>query len=76
MRKKLCKMLAAKVAALLTESPDMVVAPAMGGVVVGYEMGRQLNVETIFCERENGVFTLRRGFAIPRAPRCCWSRTW
>ncbi|MES2983642.1 MAG: orotate phosphoribosyltransferase [Pseudomonadota bacterium] len=43
---------------------DLVVAPAMGGVVVGYEMGRQLGIETIFCERENGEFTLRRGFAI------------
>jgi orotate phosphoribosyltransferase len=43
---------------------DLVVAPAMGGVVVGYELGRQLGVETIFCERENGVFTLRRGFTI------------
>ncbi len=43
---------------------DLVVAPAMGGVVVGYEMGRQLGVETIFCERENGEFALRRGFRI------------
>lgn len=43
---------------------DLVVAPAMGGVVVGYEMGRQLGVETVFCEREAGEFTLRRGFTI------------
>jgi orotate phosphoribosyltransferase len=43
---------------------DLVVAPAMGGVVVGYEMGRQLGVETIFCERENGQFALRRGFRL------------
>lgn len=43
---------------------DLVVAPAMGGVVIGYEMGRQLGVETIFCERENGEFALRRGFRI------------
>jgi orotate phosphoribosyltransferase len=48
---------------------DLVVAPAMGGVIVGYEMGRQLGVETIFCERENGQFTLRRGFAIPEGAR-------
>lgn len=48
---------------------DMVVAPAMGGVVVGYEMGRQLGVETIFCEREAGEFTLRRGFAIAPGAR-------
>ena len=48
---------------------DIVVAPAMGGVVVGYEMGRQLGVETIFCEREAGEFTLRRGFAITKGAR-------
>ena len=43
---------------------DMVVAPAMGGVIIGYEMGRQLDKDTIFCERENGQFTFRRGFEI------------
>jgi orotate phosphoribosyltransferase len=36
--------------------------PAMGGVVVGYEMGRQLGVPAMFLERENGKFTFRRGF--------------
>ncbi len=60
---KLCATLADKVRAT-GASIDMVVAPAMGGVIVGYEMGRQLGVETIFCERENGAFALRRGFAI------------
>lgn len=48
---------------------DLVVAPAMGGVIVGYEMGRQLGVETIFCEREAGEFTLRRGFRIEPGQR-------
>lgn len=48
---------------------DLVVAPAMGGVVVGYEMGRQLGVETIFCEREEGEFRLRRGFRIEPGQR-------
>lgn len=48
---------------------DLVVAPAMGGVVVGYEMGRQLGVETIFCERENGQFALRRGFRLEAGAR-------
>jgi orotate phosphoribosyltransferase len=62
---KLCAALAQKVrSAEPFNKIDLVVAPAMGGVVVGYEMGRQLGVETIFCERENGAFTLRRGFAI------------
>lgn len=62
---KLCADLAAKLKAKLGgQKIDQVVAPAMGGVIVGYEMGRQLGVETIFCEREAGEFTLRRGFAI------------
>jgi len=45
---------------------DIVLSPALGGVVVGYEIGRQLTVQTIFAERENGRLTLRRGFVIPR----------
>ena len=61
---KLCAALALKVRKQLQDKIDLVVAPAMGGVVVGYEMGRQLGVETIFCERENGEFALRRGFRI------------
>lgn len=60
---RLCKALAEKVRTRVPQI-DLVVAPAMGGVVVGYEMGRQLGVETIFCEREEGEFRLRRGFRI------------
>ena len=41
-----------------------VVSPAMGGVIVGHEMGRALGVEAIFLERPEGVFELRRGFAV------------
>lgn len=48
---------------------DLVVAPAMGGVIVGYEMGRQLGVASMFCERENGTFTFRRGFGIEQNSR-------
>ena len=44
---------------------DIVVSPAIGGIVVGYEIGRQLNVETIFAERVDGKLELRRGFKIP-----------
>lgn len=66
---KLCKALAEKLRATITQNIDLVVAPAMGGVVVGYEMGRQLGVETIFCEREAGEFTLRRGFRIEPGQR-------
>jgi len=44
---------------------DIILSPAIGGIVVGYEVGRQLNVKTIFAERLNGKLTLRRGFVIP-----------
>lgn len=43
---------------------DCIVAPAMGGVVVGYEMGRQMKLPTMFCERVEGKFELRRGFGL------------
>jgi len=43
---------------------DLILSPAMGGVVIGYEIGRILNLETIFAERINGNFQLRRGFEI------------
>jgi len=45
---------------------DIILSPALGGVVVGYEIGRQLNVETIFAERVDGVLSLRRGFDIKK----------
>ena len=43
---------------------DIILSPALGGVVVGYEIGRQLKIETIFAERINGALTLRRDFKI------------
>lgn len=49
---------------------DLVFSPAMGGVVVGYEMGRQLGVNAVFFERVEGNFALRRGFEIPGKARC------
>jgi len=63
---KLCKSLADKIMTILDVKIDMVVSPAMGGVVVGYEMGRQLGVKAIFTERVDGELTLRRGFEIPK----------
>ena len=45
---------------------DLILAPAMGGIIIGYEIGRLLGKETIFCERVNGKFTLRRGFFIKK----------
>jgi len=41
---------------------DIILSPAIGGIVVGYEIGRQLNIETIFSERVSGNLILRRGF--------------
>ena len=61
---KLCKALAEKVKANLEETPDIIVAPAMGGIIPGYETARHLGLESIFTERENGEFVLRRGFAL------------
>lgn len=43
---------------------DLIVGPAMGGIIVAYELGRQLNKEAIFTEREDGMMKLRRGFEI------------
>lgn len=48
---------------------DAVVSPAMGGVIVGHEMGRALGVDAMFLERPDGVFELRRGFRLNRGAR-------
>ena len=45
---------------------DIILSPAMGGIIIGYEIGRLLNKETIFCERVEGKFKLRRGFSIKK----------
>ena len=44
---------------------DVILSPAVGGIIVGYEVGRQLQIETIFAERLDGRLILRRGFKIP-----------
>ncbi len=61
---KLCKALAEKVKATLDTMPDIIVAPAMGGVIPGYETARHMGLESIFVEREDGEFRLRRGFTL------------
>ena len=66
---RLCASLAALVRAGNYGAFDLVASPAMGGVVVGYEMGRQLGVPAIFFERVEGKLTLRRGFSIPPGAR-------
>ncbi len=46
--------------------PDVIVSPAMGGLIIGHEVARAFGVEFIFTERENNVMTLRRGFTLAR----------
>ena len=60
-----CKSLAEKISKELNEI-DLILSPAMGGVVIGYEMGRLLKKETIFSERVDGQFKLRRDFQIAK----------
>ena len=60
---KICKSLAEKIKKKF-KNIDIILSPALGGVVIGYEIGRQLGIETIFAERYNGVMCLRRGFEI------------
>jgi orotate phosphoribosyltransferase len=62
---KICKSLANKIKKKYKKI-DLILAPAMGGVIIGYEIGKLLKIETIFCERVNGKFTLRRGFNIKK----------
>jgi orotate phosphoribosyltransferase len=64
----ICKSLANKIKKNFKKI-DLILAPAMGGVVIGYEIGRLLKIETIFCERVNGKFKLRRGFSIKKNSR-------
>ena len=65
---RLCKALAQKVEATFGKI-DIVVSPAVGGIVPGYETARHLKAKSIFVERENGKFALRRGFDIPQGAR-------
>lgn len=58
---KLCAELAAK---LRDAGASVVAAPALGGVIVSYEVGRALGVRSLFTERQDGVMTLRRGFSL------------
>ena len=62
---KICKSLANKIKKKYKKI-DLILAPAMGGVIIGYEIGKLLKKETIFCERVKGIFKLRRGFNIKK----------
>ena len=65
---KICKSLANKIKKNFKKI-DLILAPAIGGIVIGYEIGRILKKETIFCERVKGRFNLRRGFKIKKGMR-------
>jgi len=65
---KICESLAEKIKVEFDEF-DIILSPAMGGILVGYELGRLLNKETIFSERVNGEFKLRRNFKIEKGSR-------
>jgi orotate phosphoribosyltransferase len=64
---KLCRALAEKVRAAKLGPIDLVVSPAVGGIVPGYEMGRQLGVPAMWVEREEGQLRLRRFEMVPGA---------
>ena len=66
--KDICESLAKKIKKNFKKI-DLILAPAMGGVIIGYEIGRLLKKETIFCERVDGKFKLRRGFNIKKNSR-------
>ena len=66
--KKLCLSLAEKIKEKY-KNIDLILSPAIGGIVIGYEIGRILNIETIFAERINGIFSLRRGFEIKKGQK-------
>ena len=62
---KFCKSLVKKIKKQY-KNIDLILSPAIGGIIIGYEMGRLLKKETIFCERVNGKLSLRRGFKIKK----------
>ncbi|AGJ98582.1 Orotate phosphoribosyltransferase [Wolbachia endosymbiont of Drosophila simulans wNo] len=64
-----CELLANKIRKEIIEPVDLILSPAIGGIIVGYEIGRQLGIRTIFCERVNGKFELRRGFEIKQGEK-------
>jgi orotate phosphoribosyltransferase len=66
---RLAQALAAKIPAELRQQIEAVVSPAMGGVIIGHEMGRALGKPAMFLERPQGVFELRRGFGLDPGTR-------
>ncbi|MDB9762159.1 orotate phosphoribosyltransferase [Alphaproteobacteria bacterium] len=66
----LCESLAQKINSIIDINDiDLVVSPAMGGVIVGYELSRKIKKPNIFAERKEGKFTIRRGFQINKGQK-------
>ena len=66
----LCKSLATKIQSIVNINHiDIIVSPAMGGVIVGYELSRHLLKPNIFAERKEGKFSIRRGFEIKKSQK-------
>ena len=65
---EICKSLSLKIKKNFKKI-DLILAPAMGGIIIGYEIGKLLKKETIFCERVNSKFVLRRGFKIKKGSK-------
>ena len=66
---RLAEAVVAGIPAEVRESIDVVVSPAMGGIIIGHEVGRALGKDALFLERPDGVFHLRRGFALDKGAK-------
>ncbi len=66
---RLASTLASRMPREIRSQIEIVVSPAMGGVIIGHEMGRALGVEALFAERPTGTFELRRGFRLEQGQR-------
>jgi orotate phosphoribosyltransferase len=66
---RLAEAVVAGIPAEVLDQIDVVVSPAMGGIIIGHEVGRALGKDALFLERPEGVFHLRRGFALARGAK-------
>ena len=66
---RLAEAVVAGIPAEVLDQVDVVVSPAMGGIIIGHEVGRALSKDALFLERPEGVFHLRRGFALTKGAK-------
>lgn len=66
---RLAEAVVAGIPAEVLDQVDVVVSPAMGGIIIGHEVGRALGKDALFLERPDGVFHLRRGFALAKGAK-------